>query len=1158
MEVKMFISLNGYFVNRRKTKFAILIIFFASGAIGLIYEVIWTRMLTLVFGSTVFAVTTVLTSFMAGLALGSFYFGRRADAQARPLRTYAYLEAGIGIFALIFPIILILLNGVYVAIHRQIHAAFYPLSLIRFILSFLVLLVPTTLMGATLPMISKFFVSRFEKLSWDVGRLYSLNTFGAVVGTIAAGFFLVKWFGVHWTLRLSAVINLIIAGIAMLLDKQWVSRAADYQTTLMSGASGRNVGNGQDTSSLPSAFRLPPSAFRLALWAFAVSGFCALAYEVLWTRILVFFLGSTTYAFATMLSAFLFGIAAGSFVFAKIADLPYFREKMQHQVSMLGIVQIFIGLSAIALLPAFSELYAIRTGLPAGRFWSFISCLVVMILPTILMGASFPIVTRIYTLNLNRLGRSIGNVYSINTVGSILGSFVAGFILIPLIGIQKSVVLIASANAIIGCLLIALPTPNPSQEGTQNNRRFRVSAIVSVAFIIILSNLLIPTGKPIVLKSAIFKLQNPGGKLLSYEEGVDASVTAMVDADGIRRLYVDTNQAAEDSRWDSPSHRVIAHLPLLLHPNPKRALIVGFGMGVTSYSATQHGVTVDAVELSPGVVNANKYFTHVNGKVLENPLVNLAVDDGRNYILTTKNRYDMISTGIIHPLVSSGSSSIYSEDFYKLCKRILTEDGIMCQWVPLHRLPEEYYKMIIRTFIKVFPHTTLWYKCTPDFSILIGTPERLRVDFSNFIARTQIPSVREGLAHDDLDGMSLLDSFMMSEETVRKYVGEGPIHTDDRPRLEFFGTIPPDTTFQNIRSMVKFRESIKPLLMNIGETPEEAVAIRKRLGAYFQATQYLIEGQIEYAQGKFENAVEKFNTALNLNPADNTIKYNLSVAAGLAREEIDKQMAEVEKQLLSSLKENPRSADIHRNLGVIYQSRGQIDKAIDAFKKSLMYNPRQPEVYLALGALYETKGLIEESINAYKKITELEPKFAAAYGSLSVLYERVGRLDEAIEATQKVIELEPNLWLAHSTLGSLYLSKGEYGKAIKSLTRAIELQPNSPAPYYNLGIVYTQQGKYSEAADAFKQTIKVAPNFDTAYLNLAKLYVERNIQLDEAIQLARQAAMLNQSAEAYSVLALAYFKKGMYKEALREIDKAINLAPDEKIYQEFRRRIEEK
>jgi len=1128
----------------RKTKLAILIIFFASGATGLIYEVVWTRMLTLIFGSTVFAVSTVLTSFMAGLALGSFYFGRRADAQSRPLRTYAYLEAGIGIFALVFPIILILLNGVYVGIHRQIHAAFYPLSLIRFVLSFLVLLIPATLMGATLPIISKFFVSRLENLGWDVGRLYSLNTLGAVVGTIAAGFFLVKWFGVNWTLRLSAIINLIIAGIAIFLDKQW--SLVGEESATQGAKLKRDTARHKDRP-LPSS--LSPFVVKLVLWAFAVSGFCALAYEVLWTRILVFFLGSTTYAFATMLSGFLFGIAAGSFIFAKIADLPYLREKLHHQVSLLGIVQIVIGVAAIALLPAFSELYAIRVGLPAGRFWSFISCLVVMILPTILMGASFPLVTRIYTLNLNRLGRSVGNVYSINTVGSILGSFIAGFILIPLIGIQQGVILIACINTIVGCLLIVL---NP-----QINSKFRFPAIVSASLIIILSNGFMPTDKPIVLKSAIFKHQNPGGQLLSYEEGVDASVTAMVDADNVHRLYVDTNQAAEDSRWDSPSHRVIAHLPLLLHPSPQRALIVGFGMGVTSYSATQHSITVDAAELSPGVVNANKYFTKANGNVLKNPRLNLTIDDGRNYILTTENRYDMISTGIIHPLVSSGSSSIYSKDFYELCKRILTEDGIMCQWVPLHRLPERYYKMIIRTFIEVFPHTTLWYKFTPDFSILIGTPEKLSIDFSDFISRSQIPSIREGLAYDDLDGMSLIDSFMMTEETVRKYVGDGAIHTDDRPHLEFFGALPPDTTSQNIRSMIKFRESVKPLLINFGETSAETVAIRKRLDTYFQATQYLIEGQIEYAQGKFDDAIEKFSTASNLNPGDDTIKYNLSVTAGLAREGIDEEMAGIEQQLLRSLKENPRSADTHFQLGILYQSQENVDQAIDAFKKSLMYNPRQPEIYMILGEIYGNKGMIDEAINAYKKLTELEPKLAAAYGALSAMYERKGMLDEAIEANKKVIELEPKFWLAHSNLGSLYLGTGKYEEAIESFQRTIELQPDSPVPYNNLGIAYTQQREYTEAEKAFKQAIKIVPEFDASYLNLAKLYLEQNIQLDEVIRLAKQAARLSESAAMHDVLASAYFQKGMYKEALEEINKAINLAPDEEIYREFRKQIEE-
>jgi len=685
-------------------------------------------------------------------------------------------------------------------------------------------------------------------------------------------------------------------------------------------------------------------------------------------------------------------------------------------------------------------------------------------------------------------------------------------------------------------------------------QRFRWTAVAITLSILLMGNFAIPAGNPIVFKSAIFKIQHQGGKLIEYDEDIDASVTTMVDADGVRRLYVDGHQAAEDSRWDSPSHRVIAHLPLLLHKHPQRALVVGFGMGVTTHSITQHGVEVDAIEISHGVIKANKHFAHVNGNVLKNPLVHLYEEDGRNFILTTRNKYDMISTGIIHPLVSSGSSSIYSKDFYELCKRILTEDGIMCQWVPLHRLPEKYYKMIIRTFIEVFPHTTLWYKYTPDFVILIGTPEKLRINYKNFIARSKIPTIRTGLKHDDLDGISLLDSFMMNEDTVKKYVGVGPIHTDDKPKLEFFGSIPPDTTAQNILNMKDFREPVIPLLANIGRSTEERTAVKNNLNTYFEATQQLILGQIDYARRKYEDAAEKFQDALNLNPNDNTIRYNLSVVFGLAKENIDAKMAVIEKRLLDELRRNPRNTAPYNTLGKMYRSQQKIDKAIDAYEKSVKINPRQFQIYLELGDLYAGKGEIDKSIKAYKRVTELEPGFFVAHGNLAELYGLVGMYDEAIAHAKKAVELEPNSWVAHSTLGSLYLDKGQYEKAIKPLKKAIELNPNSPLPHNNLGMAYTKLKKYDEATSVFKQAIKVDKNFDTTHLNLANLYIERNTQLDEAIKLTKQALRIKQSPAAFDTLALGYLKKGMYREALDEINKAVKLAPGEEAY---RKRLEQ-
>ena len=368
------------------------LIFILSGASGLIYEVIWMRQLTLIFGSTVFATSTVLTAFMAGLALGSYYFGRKIDESSQsPLRIYALLEAGIGAFCLVWPLILTALGAIYVLIHRNVTSEFYTLSLIRFVLTFGVILIPSTLMGGTLPVLTRFFVKRLEQLGTNIGILYALNTFGAVVGTVAAGFFLIEALGVRWTLAIGIAINFAVAAVALVLAQN------SYQSSVNRDESV------EPEPDLTDNRQLTTDNSKLALWAIGISGFCALAYEVLWTRIMVFFLGSTTYAFATMLAAFLFGIALGSMVFSRWVD------RMKQPVAVFGSVQLGIGLCALILMPAFEELYgmsqAFQSTFGASRFWAFFSCFLVMCLPTFLMGASFPLVTKIYTGNARQLGR---------------------------------------------------------------------------------------------------------------------------------------------------------------------------------------------------------------------------------------------------------------------------------------------------------------------------------------------------------------------------------------------------------------------------------------------------------------------------------------------------------------------------------------------------------------------------------------------------------------------------------------------------------------------------------------------------------------------------------------------------------------------------------
>ncbi len=1061
----------------RHIKPIVWLIFILSGASALIYQVIWMRQLTLVFGSTVFATSTVLTAFMAGLALGSYYFGRKIDeSNMSPLKLYAILEAGIGGFCILWPLLLTLLTGLYVLIFRNITSEFYSLSIIRFILTFGILLIPATLMGGTLPVLTRFFVKRLEQLGTNIGILYALNTFGAVVGTVAAGFILIEAVGVTWALRVAIIINIVVALVALILAKQAhdieVDESDQSEVEGITETDEQEMQPQEITSSEAGGYER-----RLVLLAIGISGFCALAYEVLWTRILVFFLGSTTYAFATMLAAFLFGIALGSMILARWVD------RIKQPVITFGIVQLGIGLFALVLMPAFEQLYgltyALQSTFGGSRFWAFFSCFLVMCLPTFLMGASFPLVTKIYTGDAQKLGRSIGNVYAVNTFGSILGAFCAGFILIPLLNIRPSIVLMVVLNTGVGSFLVIKgwrATQESDSEPVKSGAGIRGFfqglgigvPIVTVGLAIII---LFTLNQPLFLKSTIFKTQRPGDTVVDYEEEVDATVTTLKDDEGVFRLYVDANQAADASRWDSPSHRVIAHLPLLLHPNPKRALVVGFGMGLTSHSITQHGVQVDAIELSKGVINASqKHFKHINENIFENRLFNYKLNDGRNHILMTQTEYDMISTGIIHPLVSAGSSNIYTEDFYKLCKRILTEDGVMCQWVPLHRLPESHYKMIVRTFIHVFPETTLWYKYTPDFVILIGTKDPLTIDYNDFMRRAMIPSISRGLAADDLDGMSLLDSFMMGPKAVLKYVGDGPIHTDDRPRLEFFKTSDLTTsTAVNIKGMKEHRQRITPpFLTNYGTTHTERRAVQDNIDTYFKATQQLIRGQIDYAEAQTELAkgsVNSFNAklqsasaimlqALRINPEDQTISYNYGVVSGIIQEDDRERFRQIEKQAQQTLKQNPDDIQSHIQLGVVYQgkasenegkgdivnARKELVKASEEFEKALQLDPSRVEVYFMLGPIYQRQQMHKEALRTYKRLEQQDSNLPAPiFAAMAQLHWKLENVEEAKRYAQKGVDTDRNSWRSHHVLGKVYYTMNQQDKLREHYSNALKI-----------------------------------------------------------------------------------------------------------------------
>lgn len=964
----------------------LLLIFFLSGAAGLIYEVVWTRWLTLVFGTTVYAYSVVLSAFMAGLALGSLGWGRWADRHRQPLKAYAALELGIAVFALLLPGLIRGLESVYLAVYHPlsdrlpslVQGGSSLLSLFRFAVAFLVLLVPTTLMGGTLPVMTKVLARREDIIGATAGRLYFANTLGAVLGAFSSGYLLIQLLGVQATSHVAVLFNLLAAGGAFVIARRYPSLAVPSQAEAAEPA-----------PAVPAPTVSPADRYRWIAPVYALSGFTALAYEVLWTRILSLYLGNTTYAFSIMLSTFLCGIALGSAMASRAAD------RLKEPALRFALLEILIGLLAacsLALVPSYDLLFegvqlqlnlsGWSRELGKGVFFSFL----LMFIPTVLFGATFPLAARIYTRRLSVLGRDLGNIYAANTFGAIFGSLGAGFVLIPLLGIQKSVIALALLNLALGLfVLFRLPA-----------QRFLRKAFLTGAALLLLALAVsqVALDRPLVL--SVSGIYREGDRMLFYEDEPDSTVVVLEGHDGVRRLYSNRNVAAEDSRWDLPSHKLIAHIPLLLHPEPRETLVIGFGMGCTSDSITRYGAHVDAVEISRGVIEANRFFTHANHHVLDGTGVTLYLNDGRNFVLSAQKKYDMICSGIIHPIVSTGSAHFYSTDFYRLCTRILSPQGVMSQWVPLHGLAPEDFLIIVRSFLEVFPHTTLWSKCTNNFILLVGTVEPVEIDFAEFCRRIAQPRIAADLAEFDMnDPYALLDTFTMDEATVAEYVGPGQVHTDDRPYVEFSrGGPATQTVYPSLQHIIAFRRKVFPRLSGLGSATE-AAQVEATLDRYFAATEYALQGQLYYVLEEHEQELAAYRRALEINPDDENTRFLLSVA---------------KKNLIQQVQVN---AD--RML-----RQGRLDEAIQKYERLLQQVPEFALGYSNLGHLYERQRRYEEAMEAYAEAIRADPSLPQAYYNMGMLW--AGVLRDPEEARQwflGALERDPGFQLAREALAQL-------------------------------------------------------------------------------------------------------------------------------------------
>jgi spermidine synthase len=813
-------------------------IFFLSGAAALIYEIVWSRYLSLVFGGSHLAITTVLTVFMAGLALGSYTIGRGIDGRGRLLRLFGLLELGVGFSALLFLGLMQIYPPVYVRLAGLAPESGLYLTAIRLLFAVVALMVPTTLMGGTLPVLTAFTARLLQGAGIRLSFLYGCNTIGAVCGAAATGFVMLRNFSMTRTLVTAMAISLTIGCAALLLQKFMV----DHDGEELPGTDGRAT-----EGALPAA--TDPFPFRLVAWGIGVSGFCAMAYEVLWNRILSIAIGASSYGFTLLLMAFLSGIGLGSAVFGiycRFTDRPGRPPSPAGRgITLFGVVQVLIGVTALGATLQFRNLpgyVALLHGFFLDLKWgdqfqlmqlaNFVLAFSFMFVPAFFMGVAFPLAGSIHCQYRRLVGSAVGELLSFNTVGAILGAGVSGYGLIYLFGIQRSLQLVILVNIGYGLTVIA---------ATRLQRR-----TVRLVGALLLATPLLP-----VLVPHAWKLWEPGlfavyqsnkpeeygtpdeiKELLAnvtvryYAEGAQSIVSSVQMADTQFFITNGRVEASNDAQ-DMQCQYVLGHLPMLLHKNPRSVFVLGTGSGMTLGAVSVHPSVekITLAEIEPGVLGVAKTFGIDNHYILNKPDPRLKVvfNDGRNHLLTTHDRYDVITADPVHPWFS-GAGYLYSTEYFHLAASRLNPGGIICQWLPLYELTGEDLRSVVRTIRENFAYTMIWVTHYDAEIIASNSPivideQELARRIANRQVLLDLRQISMGSAED------FLSYFVMGSIGTRDYARSGRINTDDNLYLEFSAPRSIGKEFlrgANLADLLRHRENLFPYLARTADTVEQS------------------------------------------------------------------------------------------------------------------------------------------------------------------------------------------------------------------------------------------------------------------------------------------------------------------------------------------------
>ncbi|MBX9570192.1 MAG: fused MFS/spermidine synthase [Candidatus Obscuribacterales bacterium] len=1065
----------------------VVILFLVSGLSSLIYQVIWTRSLVFVFGSTQFATSTVLSVFMAGLALGSFIAGKQSDkGKIDPFLLYGILEGLIAVWALLSPLLFNFAVPIYQSNFQHFHLNPILFGMLRYLVAAVILLPPTTCMGATLPLLSKYVTESIETAGNKVGTLYAVNTFGAVLGAMMAGFFLIPTFGLSVTTIVASAMNFAIFATVVFL---WYG---SRKTTLEDNGKLERISTVEDTDLQSS------KEVRVLLWCFLLSGGLSMFYEVGWTRILLMVIGSTTYAFTIMLSTFLIGIFAGSFFCAKKVD------KLKSPITWFAIAQAYLCFAGLLSLAVFNYLpytnlvlgMMVKSNELLSMLLRFLGAAVVLLPITLSLGALFPLAVKVCARNLDKLGSSVGKLYSMNTCGAIIGAFVAGFFAIPILGAEQSLILASLLNFCIGAVLLYF-------FGTVKR-----SIAIFVALSMVAVSVWAFSSPQILNRYFLAYAQHERRKLvlnrgipsweqwtestkkntIFYQDGMCATVAVARETNPFATSLFTNGHCDASDAHDMENQAMISILPLCLKPDSKQVCIVGWGSGVTvGYALRFPIVKAICAEIEEVVCKTSEFFHHVNFIPEKDSRCVIEPSDGRNLLLCTDQKFDLILSEPSNPW-QIGVCNLFTKEYFTLCSDRLNKDGLFLMWCQRNEVSPTNLSQILSALHQVYPTIYLFDSGLGD-TCAVASKSPFGISLSELEKQFRDPKILQLLRQFKIrTPYDLLARLIACPEGIAQAVKNVPPNSDDRNYLEF-------DVAKSYESKQYSKEDDDWVFAHAGPIYDSLDYGNATLE---QKADVMAEIGIACLSRDARRGIFWLEHSLETCP-------NLKAFAALIEADIlQDKIAEAEKRLLAAKRLFPGDPRLLNLEAFKLMQSCQFKQARDLLKEAIVKDPNKKLYQFRLAETYSPvflgKGRIPHSMPPGadpKLVLEHCQKFLedeqflkehqGAYLIIADAYIQTEKYEEAKRLLKKALKLRPSETKIWAMLACAYAGEKDWTRAEYCIGESRRVGIDRARDYAKQARESIEKGKYEDALGCIQSWLEIYPADRVALVELERL-----------------------------------------------------------------------